>query len=170
MARVTIRTVVPVDAGPLIAANRASAELHHPWVHPFTDQAGFDAYFRRLDGEATVGLVARNGETDDVIGVITTSQIFRKGFQSAYLCFYGIQGQIGRGLMTEAVRLAVAYAFDELSLHRLEANVQPGNMRSIAFVERVGFRKEGFSPKYLSIDGAWSDHERWAILKEEFCG
>ena len=139
-------------------------------MQPFTDRAGFDAYFATLDGERSVGLVATHGTAGSLVGVITLSQIFRRNFQNAYLGFYGLQGQTGQGLMTEAVRLAVGYAFGELGLHRLEANVQPDNVRSVALVERVGFRKEGFSPEYLAIGGVWRDHERWAILVDEFSG
>ncbi|GES47985.1 hypothetical protein Rhsp01_07230 [Rhizobium sp. NBRC 114257] len=69
--------------------------------------------------------------------------------------------------MTEAVRLAVAHAFDAVGLHRVEANIQPGNHASIALVKRLGFRKEGFSPKYLKIGGVWCDHERWALLADD---
>lgn len=66
--------------------------------------------------------------------------------------------------MTEALRAAIAYAFGDLELHRLEANIQPGNATSIALLCRLGFRKEGFSPRYLRINGEWRDHERWALL------
>jgi ribosomal-protein-alanine N-acetyltransferase len=69
--------------------------------------------------------------------------------------------------MTEALRAAAAYAFGELGLHRLEANIQPDNAASLALARRVGFRKEGYSPRYLRIDGAWRDHERWALLADE---
>ena len=69
--------------------------------------------------------------------------------------------------MTEAVRLTIAHAFAEIGLHRLEANIQPANRRSIALAKRVGFRKEGFSPRYLKIGGSWCDHERWALLADE---
>lgn len=74
----------------------------------------------------------------------------------------------GRGLMTEAVRQTVRRAFEDFGLHRVEANIQPGNLKSIGLVKRVGFMKEGFSRDYLKVDGGWRDHERWAILATDF--
>ncbi|VWB80544.1 phosphinothricin acetyltransferase [Burkholderia metallica] len=68
--------------------------------------------------------------------------------------------------MTDAMRAAIGVAFDELGLHRVEANIQPGNHASIALVRRLGFTKEGFSPRYLRIGGEWRDHERWALLAD----
>jgi ribosomal-protein-alanine N-acetyltransferase len=72
--------------------------------------------------------------------------------------------------MREGVRLAVHAAFRQLRLHRLEANIQPANARSIALVKSLGFQLEGYSPRYLKIGQRWRDHERWAILREAFSG
>jgi [ribosomal protein S5]-alanine N-acetyltransferase len=69
--------------------------------------------------------------------------------------------------MTEAVGLAICFAFETIGLHRVEANIQPENTRSIALVQRLGFTREGYSPRYLHIGGAWRDHERWARLADQ---
>jgi ribosomal-protein-alanine N-acetyltransferase len=70
--------------------------------------------------------------------------------------------------MSEGVALVLQRAFWEQGLHRLEANIQPDNTQSIALVKRLGFRREGFSPRYLKLGGRWRDHERWALLREEW--
>lgn len=70
--------------------------------------------------------------------------------------------------MTQAVRMAVAHGFARLGLHRVEANIRPENLRSLALAQRVGFSREGYSPRYLLIDGQWRDHERWALLADAF--
>ena len=89
-------------------------------------------------------------------------------FQNAYLSYYVDVNFAGQGLMSEGVRLAIDYAFNTLNLHRLEANIQPGNQASINLVKKLGFRKEGFSPKYLQVNGEWRDHERWALTVENW--
>jgi len=68
--------------------------------------------------------------------------------------------------MTEALQLVLRHAFTKLELHRLEANIQPGNTASIALAKRCGFELEGYSPRYLKVGGRWRDHERWAIRAE----
>jgi ribosomal-protein-alanine N-acetyltransferase len=91
------------------------------------------------------------------------SEIVRGALQSGFLGYGGVAGYAGCGYMSEAVELVVRDAFRRLRLHRLEANIQPGNAASIALARRCGFEKEGFSPRYLKVGGRWRDHERWAI-------
>lgn len=165
---VVIRPVRVEDSSELIAANLASIALHEPWVFPCRDETSFHAYCSRCDGERAVGLIAREKSSGRIAGVVNLSEIVRGFFQNAYLGYYGVAGMNRRGFMTEAVRLAVSYAFEEQGLHRLEANIQPGNTPSRALVERLGFRREGYSPRYLKIGGEWRDHERWAILSEDW--
>jgi ribosomal-protein-alanine N-acetyltransferase len=102
------------------------------------------------------------------VGVGNLSQIVLGDFRSAYLGYFGFAPFEGCGYMTEGVALVVRSGFEDVGLHRLEANVQPENDRSIALLERLGFRREGFSPRYLKIGGRWRDHVRYAILTEEF--
>ena len=88
-------------------------------------------------------------------------------FQSAYLGFFAVSGFEGRGLISQGLKLVMKKAFNELNLHRLEANIQSENLNSIHLIKANGFRHEGFSPRYLFIDNAWRDHERFAIIKED---
>ncbi len=102
----------------------------------------------------------------DLVGVINLSEIVRGAFQSAYLGYYAFAPHAGQGLMAEGVRLVIRDAFRRLRLHRLEAGVQPGNRASLALVRALGFRREGYSPRYLKIAGRWRDHERWALTRD----
>jgi len=103
-----------------------------------------------------------------ILGTLNFGQIFRKSFQNAYVGYQLFAGYTGHGYMTEAVAAGLRFAFADLGLHRIEANVQPSNKPSIGVLQRNGFTKEGFSRRYLKINGRWCDHERWAILKEDW--
>lgn len=168
--RIIIDYTRPQDGAELIAANLASLDLHEPWVSPCRDWASFQAYLARCDGDRSVGFIARERTSNRIVGIVNLSEIVRGFFQSAYMGYYAVAGMTGRGLMSEAVGLVVAHAFLELGLHRVEANIQPGNEPSRALVKRLGFRQEGYSPRYLKIGGEWRDHERWAILSEDWRG
>jgi ribosomal-protein-alanine N-acetyltransferase len=166
--RVRLAPVTCLDAEELIRGHRKSREHHHPWAAPFTDQAGFEVWFGRMLTGPHLGLVAREAQSGEVVGVVNLSQIMFTPFaRGAFLAYHGMVALAGCGLMTEAVRLAVAHAFGPLGLHRLEANIQPANTRSLALVRRLGFQCEGFSPRYLRLDGGWRDHERWALLADD---
>jgi ribosomal-protein-alanine N-acetyltransferase len=166
MRNVTLSLVSATDGPALIAANSLSLSLHHPWAHPCTDQPAFDAWFAGAQTPATRAFLARTS-SGDITGVITLSQIVLGNFCSAYLGFYAVASFAGQGYMKAALGLAIAHAFVPLGLHRLEANIQPENIRSIALIRRLGFSREGFSPAYLRIGGAWRDHERWALINPD---
>lgn len=102
------------------------------------------------------------------MGVINVNEIIRGSYRGAFLGYYGFRPHAGHGYMSEGLGLVLRRAFGELQLHRVEANIQPDNAASLALVRRLGFRREGFSPRYLKIAGRWRDHERWALLAEEW--
>jgi len=126
----------------------------------------FAAYLaRRQRAESPDFLICRRSD-GAIVGGINFSEIVRGNFQGAYVG-YQIGAPFARqGYMTEALALAVA--FGRLRLHRVEANIQPGNIPSLALVCRAGFRREGFSRRYLRIAHRWRDHERWALLAEDW--
>jgi ribosomal-protein-alanine N-acetyltransferase len=165
--RVGIRRPVAADAIEFVALMQASAALHEPWGEYPTTPEKFDEYLRRRAMPDQDGFLVCERATGAIAGVININSIVRGCFQSGYLGYYAAAPFAGRGYMTEGLRLVTRYAFGELQLHRLEANIQPANVASIALVRRCGFRYEGYSPRYLRIGGEWRDHERWALLADD---
>ncbi len=156
------------DRDELLALARASRRFHHPWVSAPCTPAAFEEYLRRSKKDDFQGLLLCHAMDGSILGVFNLSQIFRRGFQSAYLGYWCGAPHARQGYMAEGLVLVLEYAFSVERLHRLEANIQPGNGPSIALVRRAGFRLEGFSPRYLKILGKWRDHERWAICREDW--
>ena len=167
-ARVYLRAPVPADQAEFLALMRASRAFHRPWATAPTDEERFAAYIadqERADFEAM--LLCRSAD-HAILGFFNLSQITRRSLQSAYLGYAVGKPYAGRGYMREGIELVLRRAFLTLRLHRVEANIQPGNRASIALAQGAGFRREGFSPRYLKIGGRWRDHERWAILADEW--
>ncbi len=159
---VTVAPLVAADEETFLAAVRASRDLHHPWIDLADTHDRFLAILERLKRDEHEAYLVRHG-CGGLVGYVSVGNIVRGAFHSAYLGYGAFAGHEGRGLMTEGLRAVLGIAFDQLGLHRVEANIQPGNVRSLALVRRLGFEKEGFSPRYLMIGGAWRDHERWAL-------
>lgn len=156
------------DRAAFLAAGRRSRLLHRSWLTTRFDDKMFDAYLNRSRREDHACFLVRRVDDDAIAGVININQIICGFFHSGYLGYYGFRPHDGQGLMTDGMELVVRHAFTRMKLHRLEANIQPGNAASIALVKRCGFRNEGFSPRYLKIAGRWRDHERWAITIEDW--
>ena len=166
--KVFLRPPTKRDQAEFLALNRASKSLHHSLVSPPTTPEQFAAFLSRAREEESICLLVCLVANGTIVGAVNLSQIFRGGFQNAYLGYYIGEGFAGLGYMTEAMALILRHAFDHLKLHRLEANIQPGNVASIALVKRAGFVLEGYSRRYVKICGRWRDHERWAILAEDW--
>jgi ribosomal-protein-alanine N-acetyltransferase len=166
--RVFLRPPTARDQEEFISLNRASARLHRGLASPPTEPEQFHAFLKRSRRADCVCFLVCRVEDGAIVGSINLSQIFRGGFQNAYLGYHVGQPYAGRGYMTEALRLMLRHAFSSMGLHRLEANIQPGNAASIALVRRAGFVLEGYSRRYLKICGRWRDHERWALIAEEW--
>ncbi|MFF3862478.1 GNAT family N-acetyltransferase [Streptomyces sp. NPDC002209] len=163
------------DGPEFTARVHESRDLHHPWLSPPATIEEYEPYATRLiEGGSRAGFLVCERETGAIAGFVNVNNIVRGAFDCGALGYGAFAHAAGRGLFREALGVVVAHAFapeDEggLGLHRLEANIQPGNAASLALVRGAGFRLEGFSPDFLFVEGAWRDHERWAITAE-MCG
>lgn len=162
--RILLRTLELSDQREFLALARASGSLHRPWTSAPGTPAEFRAYLARMSQPENAALLVCRRDSQQIAGVINLTNIVLGAFRSGYLGYYAFAGSERKGYMTEGLRLVVRHAFTKLKLHRLEANIQPGNAPSIALVRACGFSKEGYSPRYLKIGGRWRDHERWAII------
>ena len=143
-----------------------SGGLHGPWVQPPRDAAAYAAYLQKARLAENAYYFA--WYDDGLVGALHLGNIVRGALQGAYLGYYAFEPLAGRGLMRQAMAAVLDEAFGNVGLHRVEANIQPANARSRKLVAALGFRLEGFSPRYLKIDGIWRDHERWALLRDEW--
>jgi ribosomal-protein-alanine N-acetyltransferase len=170
--RVYLKRPAQSGADAFVAAVNASRRLHGAWVNAPATRAAYRQYVARfgkpLRAATHAGFVAARVDDDAPVGVLNLSEIVRGGFQSAYLGYYALAPHAGKGYMTEALALLLDAAFRELGLHRVEANVQPGNRTSIRLVQRAGFAREGYSRRYVKIGGRWRDHVRFAMLAEDW--
>ncbi|WP_327085058.1 GNAT family N-acetyltransferase [Nonomuraea sp. NBC_01738] len=163
--RVSIRPLTAEDEPAFLRLIEASRALHHRLMTLPSTPEEFRAFLRRFDDpEAARSFVIVIRETGELAGSVNINSIIRGRFQNGSLGYAAFGPSAGKGYMTEGVGQVVRYAFEELRLHRLEAQIQPGNLPSSRLVERLGFTYEGSSPSLLFVDGEWRDHDRWAIL------
>lgn len=166
--RVSLRPPEETDCAEYIEQARKSEKFHRGLVKMSKTPEGFANFLTRSQSEVNACFLIIRAEDNAIAGMINLSQIFYGPFCAAYLGYWLCAGFTGQGLMAEAVELILRHAFKDLKLHRLEANIQPDNQPSIKVVKRAGFTKEGFSRRYLKVGGRWCDHERWAIVKEDW--
>ena len=164
--KVIIREPTLQDKESFLKAMIASQSLHHPWVKSPTTAKEFDDYLLRSQQPNQKCLFVC--DKNHITGVFNISEIVKGLFQSAYLGFYAVADYAGQGYMSAGLKQVLRYVFEDMKLHRLEANIQPENTQSIQLIKNNGFHCEGYSPHYLKINNEWRGHERWAITAEDY--
>ena len=166
--KVLIRPLAEEEAPVALAFLLENRAFLEQW-EPVRDESWFTLEAQRFDIETS--LFDGNADRryafgifggDELVGRIALNQVSRGIFQNAYLGYSIGERWNGRGLATEAVGLAVRFAFEEAGLHRVQAAVMPRNTGSIRVLEKNGFREEGYAVDYLKINGAWEDHRIYA--------
>ncbi|MEU1837886.1 GNAT family N-acetyltransferase [Micromonospora chersina] len=160
------------DAPALADVLRANREFLAPW-EPIRSEDYFTADGQHAVIEADLqqyeqGTKLPHVILDDsgrVIGRITLSGIVRGPFQSCALGYWVSGSHNGRGFATRAVREIVRVAFEDLGLHRVQAETLLHNVRSQRVLERNGFVRFGMAPEYLHIAGRWQDHAMFQVVK-----
>lgn len=155
------------DEDTFIASMQRSKSLHHPWVKAPETSKEFSDYCQRYQQVNQKSFLVCD-QPGNITGVFNVNEIVRGLFQSAYLGFYVVADYSAQGYMSAGLKLVLKKIFNEMELHRLEANIQPDNLHSIKLVGNNKFKKEGYSPRYLKINAEWCDHERWAITYEDW--
>jgi ribosomal-protein-alanine N-acetyltransferase len=107
-------------------------------------------------------------EDNKLIGNICLSNIIMGNFRSCYMGYKLDCDEINKGYMTEAIKKVLDIMFNEYGLHRIEVNVMPRNIRSLKVMKKLNFEEEGYSRRYLEINGKWEDHVHFAIYEDSF--
>ncbi|MBV2142579.1 GNAT family N-acetyltransferase [Falsochrobactrum sp. TDYN1] len=144
-----------------------------PWEPSWADddltKSAFRHRIRRVQEEISDGtgypfFIFRNSDRQ-LVGGITLGNIRRGVAQNCMIGYWSGAPFAGKGYMTEALSLAISFAFAELRLHRIEAACIPHNVRSIRLLEKAGFQREGLLRSYLKINGFWQDHLLFALIE-----
>jgi ribosomal-protein-alanine N-acetyltransferase len=125
-------------------------------------------YHREAREDLGYALLIFSDGDDRLLGGLSLSNVRRGVTQAAVLGYWLGLPYVRQGYMTAAVGAVVAYAFEELRLHRLEAATMPNNVASIRVLERNGFAREGIARRLLKINGQWEDHVLHALVAEDF--
>ena len=164
---VRLRRPSRADAKAFVQAVVRSRASLHPWISAPDTEERFQMVLDRASATYVPSLLVLE-DGGAIVGAMNLSEVSRGNFLNAHLGYYAFQPHAGRGYMARGMRLVLDFAFGDLALHRVEANVQPGNVRSSKLLQAAGFEREGFSKGFLYIDGEWRDHERWAMRVEPY--
>jgi ribosomal-protein-alanine N-acetyltransferase len=163
-------------AGPYLAYEKRNRELFRPYSIPQNEsyytlgsfQNVSDRQYALYEEHRMLPLLFFAKDTrKHVIALVSLNQLVWGPFRSGKLS-YSVDGdKLRQGYGSEAVLGVIAYAFEQLGVHRIEAHIQKENSASLAFAEHLGFQVEGTAKGYLYRDGAWIDHLRLSLLNDE---
>src|SRR5205085_6419405 len=119
------------------------------------------------EGRSVKFFIFKKNDLQTITGDVSISNIVRGIFLSCHLGYMLDENENGKGYMNEALTEIIKYAFNEIELHRIEANIMPSNTRSINLIKQLGFTEEGLAKKYLKINGTWEDHIHYVLLNEK---
>ncbi|NDI34097.1 GNAT family N-acetyltransferase [Chengkuizengella sediminis] len=175
--RLLLRIIDESYADKVVSYLIKNKKFLYPWS-PLVDEVFYEKHFqfqklkedfkKMNDGSMfKVWIFKKEDASEEIIGSISLNNIVRGVFQSCHIGYQLSQQEINQGYITEAIKKVIEYAFNELQLHRIEANIMPRNKASLRAVEKLGFESEGLAKKYLKINGKWEDHIHMVILNEE---
>ncbi|KIL36811.1 hypothetical protein SD70_31280 [Gordoniibacillus kamchatkensis] len=173
---VYLRLLTELDTDALLAFRTQNRDFLRPFEPAQADEHFTKEHVRSLlsrwtaerEADASYSFGIFESGSEQLAGTIRLSGIVRGAFQNAMLGYALAENLGGQGRMTEAVRLILEIAFGPLQLHRVQANAMPRNVRSLRVLEKNGFRREGYAPRYLCINGGWEDHICCAITVEDY--
>lgn len=175
----TLRPLRMADRAEWMSVRSRNREWLEPWEASNPQPGGPLPTFRDMvrsltrqarEGSALPFVITLNeppGRAAPIVGQLTVSSIVWGSALMATLGYWVDREHAGRGIAPTAVALATDHCFRELGLHRMEINIRPENLPSLRVVQKLGFRYEGLRPRYLHINGAWADHESFALTAEE---
>ena len=175
--RLILRFLDESDIYELIDYYNRNRKFLEPWEPRFADEFyTYEFQLRKLRYEKELRdsgreyryRVFKKEDPGKNIGNVAVSQIIRGVLQSAFLGYSIDEKENGKGIASEAIARVIEISFNELNLHRLEANIIPSNSASIRVVEKLNFTKEGYSENYCNINGIWQDHLRFAIINPNY--
>jgi ribosomal-protein-alanine N-acetyltransferase len=164
--RVELEVPAPPRASEFVAAALRSRPLHRGLVAVPSTSAEFGDYLASCSEEGFFSRFVVTAGARELAGVVEIRDCTRGPPACGRLAYYAFVPHARQGLMTEGVELAVAHAFGGLGLEELSADIQRSNRRSVAVVEKLGFRRHA-QPIVRKVGRRWLEHERWRLLRGE---